>query len=135
MSGSTDSRCSNSVQVQVPGLTIVASAGSSTTTPGATVSYTITVTNSGDIAYTGATFTDALSAVLDDATYNGNASATSGTVSFTSPNLTWTGNLAVGGERDDHVLGHGEQPGHRQRDPGQHDHVDHVRQQLRQRQQ
>jgi uncharacterized repeat protein (TIGR01451 family) len=95
-SGSTDSRCSNSVQVQVPGLTIVASAGSSTTAPGATVSYTITVTNSGDIAYTGATFTDALPAVLDDATYNGNASATSGAVSFTSPNLTWTGNLATG---------------------------------------
>jgi uncharacterized repeat protein (TIGR01451 family)/fimbrial isopeptide formation D2 family protein len=96
MSGSTDSRCSNTVQVRVPGLTIVASAGSSTTTPGATVSYTVTVTNSGDTAYTGATFTDALAGVLDDATYNGNASATSGTVSFTSPNLTWTGDLATG---------------------------------------
>ncbi|HXS62251.1 MAG TPA: putative Ig domain-containing protein [Streptosporangiaceae bacterium] len=96
MPGSTDSRCSNTVKVLVPGLTIAASAGVSTTTPGATVSYTITVTDSGDTAYTGATMTDALSAVLDDATYNGDASATSGTATFTSPNLTWTGNLAVG---------------------------------------
>jgi hypothetical protein len=32
----------------------------------------------------------------DDAVYNANAAATAGTVSYTSPNLTWTGNLAVG---------------------------------------
>ena len=34
--------------------------------------------------------------MLDDAAYNNNAAATAGTVSFASPNLTWTGNLAVG---------------------------------------
>jgi uncharacterized repeat protein (TIGR01451 family) len=64
--------------------------------PGGTVSYTITVTNSGQTAYTGATFTDPLTSVLANAVYNANASATAGTVSYTSPNLTWTGNLAVG---------------------------------------
>ena len=64
--------------------------------PGGTVSYTITVTNSGQTAYTGATFTDPLTAVLANAVYNANAAATAGTVSYTSPNLTWTGNLAVG---------------------------------------
>ena len=37
------------------------------------------------------TFTDALARVLDSAAYNGDA-----TVSFDSPNLTWTGNLAAG---------------------------------------
>jgi uncharacterized repeat protein (TIGR01451 family) len=95
-SGSTDSRCTTSVSVLVPGLTIVASAGSGTTTPGAVVSYTITVTNSGQTAYTGATLRDSLSDVLDDATYNANGSATVGTVSYSSPSLTWTGNLAVG---------------------------------------
>src|SRR5262249_38741436 len=47
-------------------------------------------------AYTGATFTDPLSSVLGDATYNTDATATSGTVSYSAPNLTWTGNLAVG---------------------------------------
>jgi large repetitive protein len=95
-SGSSDPLCTTSVSVLVPGLTIVASAGSGTTTPGAVVSYTITVTNSGQTAYTGATFSDSLSGVLDDATYNANAAATAGTVSYSSRSLSWTGNLAVG---------------------------------------
>ena len=79
-----------------PGLTIAVSAGSATTAPGAVVPYTVTVTDSGQTAYTGATFTDPLTGVLDDAAYNGDAAATAGTVSFASPNLTWTGDLAVG---------------------------------------
>ena len=58
--------------------------------------YTVTVTNSGQTPYTGAAFTDPLGGVLDDASYNGDAAATAGSASFTSPNLTWTGNLAVG---------------------------------------
>jgi len=93
-SGSTDPSCRSSVPVAV--LAIAATASTPTTTPGSTVSYTITVTNSGGSAYTGATFTDGLAGVLDDATYNNNASATAGTVSFSSPSLTWTGNLATG---------------------------------------
>src|SRR6202044_1205497 len=68
----------------------------STTTPGAMVGYTITMTNSGQVAYTGAGFTDALSGVLDDATYDLDASTTAGSISFASPNLTWTGSLAIG---------------------------------------
>jgi large repetitive protein len=94
--GSTDPRCSSSIPVLVPGLNIAVSAGSATTTPGAVVLYTVTVTNSGQTPYTGATFTDPLAGVLDDAAYNSDASATAGTVSFATPNLTWTGNLAVG---------------------------------------
>ncbi len=93
-SGSTDTRCTATVTVS--GLTIVKTASSSVTTPGAAVGYTITVTNSGQTPFTGATFTDPLTGVLDDATYNGDAAATAGSVGFTSPNLTWTGNLAVG---------------------------------------
>ena len=34
--------------------------------------------------------------MLDDAGYDGDASATSGTVSYASPVLTWTGDLAPG---------------------------------------
>ena len=94
--GSTDSRCTSSIQVLVPGLAISVSAGAGTTTPGAKVQYTVTVTDTGGTAYTGAAFTDPLGDVLDDASYNGDAAATAGTVSFASPNLTWTGNLAVG---------------------------------------
>src|ERR1700733_3816926 len=77
-------------------LTLAVTSSTATAAPGGTVSYTITATNSGQVALTGATFTDALSDVLDDASYNGDASATAGSVSFASPNLTWTGNLAVG---------------------------------------
>ena len=95
-SGSTDARCASSIPDLVPGLTITATAASATTTPGAVVHYTVTVTNSGQTAYTGATFTDPLAGVLDDAAYNGDAAATAGTVSFASPALSWTGNLAVG---------------------------------------
>jgi large repetitive protein len=95
-SGSTDSRCATSVPVQIPGLTITVSANTGTATPGSVVGYTVTVVNSGQTAYTGASFTDPLSGLLDDAAYNNDAAATVGTVSFTSPSLTWTGNLAVG---------------------------------------
>ena len=94
--GGTDPRCSSSIPVLVPGLNIAVSAGSATTTPGSVVHYTVTVTNSGQTPYTGATFTDPLGGVLDDAVYNSDASATAGTASFTSPNMTWTGDLAVG---------------------------------------
>ena len=59
----------------VASLTIVKTASVSTTTPGSTVGYTIVVTNTGPTAYTGATFTDPLGGVLDDATYNGDATA------------------------------------------------------------
>ncbi len=92
--GSTDPRCSVSVPVAV--LTIAMTASPPTTTPGAVVSYTITVTNSGQFAYTGASFTDSLSGVLDDASYNADGTATAGSLSFASPNLTWTGSLAIG---------------------------------------
>ena len=77
-------------------LTIALTSSTATAAPGGTVSYTITATNSGQTPLTGATFTDALSDVLDDASYNGDAAATAGSVSFASPNLTWTGTLAVG---------------------------------------
>ena len=59
------------------------------------VRYAITVTNNGVTAYSAeqpATFTDDLSAVLDDATYNDDASAGS----YAAPKLSWSGALAAG---------------------------------------
>ncbi|GLZ39298.1 putative Ig domain-containing protein [Actinokineospora sp. NBRC 105648] len=94
--GSANSACTSNVQVLIPGLTITKAADSATTTPGATVRYTIAVTNSGQTPYTGAALSDQLTGVLDDATYNGDAAATSGSVSYSAPTLSWTGNLAVG---------------------------------------
>ena len=92
--GSTDPACTVSIPVAV--LTIAATASASTATPGTTVSYTITVTNSGQVAYPAAAFTDALAGVLDDAATTCDATATAGSVSFASPNLSWTGSLAAG---------------------------------------
>src|SRR5262249_19047279 len=40
--------------------------------------------------------TDSLAGVLDDAVYGGDAAATTGAVSFSSPHLTWTGALGLG---------------------------------------
>ena len=98
------------------------------------VHYTVTVTNSGQTPYTGATFTDPLSGVLDDATYNSDASATAGTVSFTSPNLTWTGNLAAGASATITFSVTVNNPDTGNQHPDQHDHLDDLRQQLRGRQ-
>ncbi|CAO5254753.1 DUF7927 domain-containing protein [Frankia sp. AgKG'84/4] len=93
---STDPNCTVTVPVLLPGLTIATAADATVTVPGATVGYTVTITNSGETAYTGATVTNSLLGVLDDATYNSDAAASAGSVSFATPTLTWTGDLAVG---------------------------------------
>ncbi len=93
--GSTDPRCT--VTVDISALTIVNTASVSTTIPGSTVVYTLTVTNTGQTPYTGVSVTDPLAGVLDDAAFNNDASTTIGSVSYASPNLTWTGDLAPGG--------------------------------------
>ena len=92
--GGTDPRCT--VTVDISALTIVNTASVSTTTPGSTVVYTFTVTNTGQTPYTGVSVTDPLTGVLDDAAFNNDASTSSGTVGYASPNLTWTGSLASG---------------------------------------
>jgi hypothetical protein len=86
----------NTITDFVPALTVTKSAETSSTAPGGIVHYRITVADTGQTSYTGATLTDSLTGVLDDATYDNDAAATAGAVSFTSPNLTWTGDLAVG---------------------------------------
>ncbi|MCP2638277.1 GEVED domain-containing protein [Microbacterium sp. HD4P20] len=66
---------------------------------GDTVTYTVTVTNDGEGDYTDenpAVAQDDLSGVIDDASYNGDATASAGSVSYAAPILTWTGALAAG---------------------------------------
>src|SRR6202044_4103127 len=53
-SGSTDPRCTATVNVLIPGLTIVKTANTSTAVPGSVVGYTVTVTDSGTTTYSGA---------------------------------------------------------------------------------
>jgi uncharacterized repeat protein (TIGR01451 family) len=61
--------------------------------PGGTVSFTITVTNKGDVDEPLASFRDDLSDVLDDADYLGDAHADGGTVGYQKPVLTWEGSV------------------------------------------
>jgi uncharacterized repeat protein (TIGR01451 family) len=86
----------NTITALTPALTISITSLTSSTAPGDTVDYTITIADTGQTAYAGATVTDSLAGVLDDATYKGDAVATSGAASFASPDLTWTGNLSSG---------------------------------------
>ena len=90
--------------------------------PGSTVSYTITVTNSGQAAYSGASFTDPLTGVLDDASYNGDATATAGSLLHQpGPDLDRQPGRRRGG--DHHVSATVEQPRHRRQDPDQRHHL------------
>ena len=96
--GGTDARCT--VTVTVVGastLTFTQTAAASSAVAGGTVSYTITIANSGASVYAGASFTDPLGGVLDDAAWNGDAVASGGTLTFASPNLSWTGNVPANG--------------------------------------
>lgn len=83
-----------------PGLTIVKKQnGPKTVKPGAKVSYTITVKNTGTTTFTTAkpaAFSDNLTELLDDARYNNDAKTTRGTVGYKSPTLSWSGTLAPG---------------------------------------
>ncbi len=95
--GSLDSRCVAAATVLVPELTIVKSANKSSAAASDVVQYTVTIHNSGQTAYTGALVDDSLAQLLDEASYNGDATTSQGALTFTSPVLSWTGNLAVGG--------------------------------------
>jgi uncharacterized repeat protein (TIGR01451 family)/fimbrial isopeptide formation D2 family protein len=96
--GSTDPDCSTVTLVR--SLQVEKTVSAAVASPDDTVTYTIVVTNSGAVDYdvtTPASFTDDLTAVIDDATYQNDATATSGAVSYTAPTLSWSGSLSVGG--------------------------------------
>ncbi|MGN8051217.1 hypothetical protein ACTJKO_16160, partial [Curtobacterium sp. 22159] len=79
-----------------PSYTVSKTADRASAKPGQTVTYTVTVKNTSTVGYTAdrpATFTDDLSKVLDDATYNGDAS---NGATVTGNTLSWSGPLAAG---------------------------------------
>lgn len=66
--------------------------------PGDAIEYTVKVTHNGEGRVDGATVTDDLTAVLDDADYNGDVDATAGDAQIRDGVLIWTGDLADGAE-------------------------------------
>ncbi|WP_162239087.1 beta strand repeat-containing protein [Agreia sp. Leaf335] len=94
----TTGGCTTSTPVQA--LRITKTADRTQVVPGQQITYTVTVQNVGAVDYTTAspaTFSDDLTAVLDDATWSDNATASSGTVTYTQPTLSWSGAIASGG--------------------------------------
>ncbi len=83
-------------ETPVAGFVVSKTVSTATAEVGSTVTYTVTVRNTGAVAYTAedpAGFVDDLSGVLDDATYN--EDATGGAV-LDGTDLTWSGPLDVG---------------------------------------
>ncbi|MEA2484696.1 MAG: large repetitive protein, partial [Thermoleophilaceae bacterium] len=97
-SGGGDPRCTASVSVLLPGLTIATTANMPATQPGGQVTYTVTVQNTGQTVYSPATVTVSLDGLLDDATYDGNAATSRGTLTYTPGTLAWSGGLDPGDE-------------------------------------
>ncbi|MEV0676458.1 DUF11 domain-containing protein [Actinosynnema sp. NPDC050436] len=92
--GSTDPDCSTVTPLAL--LELAKTASPATAKPGQRVTYTVTARNPGTATYVGATFTDDLTGVLDDATYGGDATASAGALDYTAPNLTWRHDLPAG---------------------------------------
>ncbi|MFJ8042541.1 hypothetical protein ACIRBX_18840 [Kitasatospora sp. NPDC096147] len=84
------------VRKLTPGMELSKTASAAEAAPGDTVAYTVTATNTGKVPIDPASFADDLTGVLDDARYNGDATATSGTVTRDGSVLRWTGPLPVG---------------------------------------
>lgn len=88
----------HAVRVEGRNVRIAQAASRSTARQDDVVTYTVTVENTGVQSHTAepVELTDDLSGVLDDAKPEGLPVATSGTVSFSSPVMWWSGSLAPG---------------------------------------
>jgi fimbrial isopeptide formation D2 family protein/uncharacterized repeat protein (TIGR01451 family) len=64
--------------------------------PGDNATYIIQLQNTGAVDLTGLSVDDDMTDVLDDATYNNDAAATAGALTYADPTLGWTGDLANG---------------------------------------
>jgi uncharacterized repeat protein (TIGR01451 family)/fimbrial isopeptide formation D2 family protein/LPXTG-motif cell wall-anchored protein len=83
----------------VPHLSLVKNATTGTVDVGEVVTYSVTVTNDGEVPYTStnpASFSDDLADVLDDATYNNDVAADTGEATVSGSSLSWSGALDVG---------------------------------------
>jgi uncharacterized repeat protein (TIGR01451 family) len=97
--GSMDDECRVHIPVptpRTPGLRVHKQADRPYYLPGQRVHYTITLTDTGAAPLRHVVATDDLTGTFDDARYDNDARATSGTVSFHRPRLTWTGDIAPG---------------------------------------
>ncbi|MGW6538004.1 DUF7927 domain-containing protein [Streptomyces sp. NPDC055011] len=83
--------------VPVPDLEVTRTVEPRTVRPGGTLTYTITAKNVSGLDQPGASFTDDLTGVLDDASRAGDAKADLGEVRDGRSRIGWTGDLPAGG--------------------------------------
>ncbi|WP_240690786.1 DUF11 domain-containing protein [Amycolatopsis sp. CFH S0078] len=91
---SKDPRCGTTTSVA--GLILEKKASVTEAKAGDQVTYTVTARNTGQTDLKDATFTDDLTNVLTNATYNNDATASTGSTTYAAPRLTWTGDLPLG---------------------------------------
>ncbi|MGH4029551.1 DUF11 domain-containing protein [Actinomycetota bacterium Odt1-20B] len=84
------------LSVPVPDLEVTKTASPAKVAPGGTLTYTIKAKNISKLPYPGAKFSDDLSDNLDDATYNDDAKASMGTVSYAKPRVSYVGDIPAG---------------------------------------
>lgn len=87
------------VVTSVRAIAFTKSASTSLANYGQTITYTVTVTNISATAYTAgdpAVVVDSMGALLDDAVYNGDVTASAGAVLASATELRWSGPLASG---------------------------------------
>jgi uncharacterized repeat protein (TIGR01451 family) len=77
-------------------MAVSTTADRATATPGDQVTFTITVTNTGETDYAAASLSTDLSNVLDDAAFDGSVASSIGVATYAAPGLSWTGALHVG---------------------------------------
>lgn len=88
-------QCTASTSTSVQSYVVEKTASAASAVPGETIRYSVKVTNVGRLDYTTAapaTFTDDLTDVLNDATYNGDVT---GGAKYRAPVLSWSGALAA----------------------------------------
>lgn len=99
ISAATNYTCTVTNTAGAPSMTYSKTASTDTAAPGDTVTYTVTVKNTGAVSYTDANpagLNDDLSKVLDDGTYNDDAT---GGATIDGNTLSWRGPLDVGQTR------------------------------------
>ncbi|MFF3643852.1 hypothetical protein [Streptomyces sp. NPDC002564] len=84
------------LSVPVPDLEVTKTAAPAKVRPGDKLTYTVKAKNISKLPYPGARFGDDLSGNLDDATYNEDAKASTGTVSYTRPRIGYVGDIGPG---------------------------------------
>ena len=91
-------------------LTIVSTPSAGTVTPGATVTATTTITNTGQTPYYGISVSFTTPNTADQISDVGNETASSGTLSVGTTGAVWTGDVAGRRHGDDHRGDHRRQP-------------------------